>query len=129
VRNRNLFHPDYLAMLRRHGAAHVYNHWTHMPPVTEQLAACPPDSQPFLAARFLLPPERPLAWVREHFTPYSRIHEIDPQARQAALALLQSAKGRSSGDRPHPSAYLYFGNDLEGCALHTIADLLELADP
>jgi uncharacterized protein YecE (DUF72 family) len=129
VRNRNLLHPDYLAMLRRHGVAHVYNHWTHMPPVPEQLALFPPDTQPFLAARFLLPPERPLAWVRQHFTPYSRIHEIDPAAREGALALLRHAKLHGAADRARRPSYLYFGNDLEGCALHTIADLLESEAP
>ena len=123
IRNRNLLHPEYLAMLQRHGVAHVYNQWTHMPPVLEQLRICPPESQPFLAARFLLPPDRPHAWVQEHMTTYSRIFEIDPSARDAARILIASA-----GAHPRASeaaSYLYFGNELEGCALHTIADVVE----
>jgi len=121
VRNRNLLHPDYFGMLHRHGVAHVYNHWTHMPPIAEQFEICPPRTQPFLAARFLLPPNHPHAWAREHMVTYSRIFEVDPSARDAAQVLIQHA-------RHHPSAlpsYLYFGNELEGCALHTIANVLE----
>ncbi len=119
IRNRNLLHPEYLGMLHRHGVAHVYNSWTHMPSVTDQLEFCPPGSQPFVAARFLLPPNRPHGWAKEHIATYSRILEIDPSARDAAQVLLQQA-----GKTP---SYLYFGNELEGCALHTIADVLEEA--
>mgnify|MGYP002382468951 CR=1 FL=1 len=37
VRNRNLLCEPYLAMLRRHGVAHVMNNWTQMPSVAEQM--------------------------------------------------------------------------------------------
>jgi uncharacterized protein YecE (DUF72 family) len=125
IRNRNLLHPDYLAMLHRHGVAHVYNQWTHMPPITEQMEICPPESQPFIAARFLLPPDRPHAWAKEHLTAYSRIYEIDPSAREAAQALVAHLLRRPA--TAESASYLYFGNELEGCALHTIADLVDQA--
>lgn len=116
IRNRNLLHPEYLGVLHRHGVAHVYNSWTHMPPVSEQMELCPPESQPFLAARFLLPPNHPHGWTREHTPSYSRIFEVEPSARKSAQQLLQcSTRGPS---------FFYFGNELEGCALHTISSLL-----
>ncbi|MCB1234844.1 MAG: DUF72 domain-containing protein [Verrucomicrobiae bacterium] len=123
VRNKNLLHPDYFAMLARHGAAHVYNQWTRMPSVTEQLGKLPARANAFLGARFLLTPGRTLDWARERFEPFHQIREIDESAREALVGLIRGAMDR----RPESPAYLYVGNDLEGNALHTIADVLEEA--
>jgi hypothetical protein len=56
-------------------------------------------------------------------TTYSRIFEIDPTAREAAKILIASAAAHPRA--PEAASYLYFGNELEGCALHTIADVVE----
>lgn len=123
VRNRNLLHPEYFAMLGAHGVAHVYSAWTHMPPVLEQMELHPPSAAPFLVARFLLPEGRPHAWALEKMKPYSRLHEVDPASRQAFVELLRWAT--RPGRETDPPSYLYLGNELEGCALHTLADVLE----
>ena len=50
--------------------------------------------------------------------------EVAPHsAREALVGLIRGAMDR----RPESPAYLYVGNDLEGNALHTIADVLEEA--
>ena len=121
VRNRNLLHPDYFDMLRRHGVAHVYNQWTRMPPVSEQLELHPAAANPFITARHLLTPGRNYEWASELFQPYNRLREIDSGARESMAFLIDSVK---AGPRSQPS-YIYVGNDLEGNALHTIADVLE----
>lgn len=36
VRNPAILSPRYRDILQAHGAAHVYNHWTAMPPLSEQ---------------------------------------------------------------------------------------------
>ena len=36
IRNAGLLGPRYHDMLRAHGVAHVYNHWSYMPPLAEQ---------------------------------------------------------------------------------------------
>ena len=36
VRNPGLLGFDYLQVLSQHGVAHVYNHWSYMPPLAEQ---------------------------------------------------------------------------------------------
>jgi len=125
VRNKNLLHPDYFAMLENHGVVPIYNHWTQMPPLAEQLRVRPPESLPFIAARFLLTPGRPHAWARENMTPFSRIYEVDPEARGALRELLHFLTTSRRSDQPDQPSYLYIGNELEGCALHTIADALE----
>lgn len=122
VRNRNLLHPDHFAMLQQHGVAHVYNQWTLMPPVLEQLDMHPLESNPFIVARFLLSPGRSFASAKKKFEPFNRLQEIDPGAREAMVKIARHTK--ETPDRPGP-AFLYVGNDLEGNALHTIADVLE----
>lgn len=120
IRNANWLHPDYFAMLASHGVAHVYNQWTRMPPVLEQMAVHPPEANPFVAARFLLTPGRSHEWSREQFEPFHQLREIDPEAREAMARLLGAAM---AGDGARPT-YLYVGNELEGNALHTISDVL-----
>ncbi len=122
VRNRNLLHPDYFAMLRRHGVAHLYNQWTHMPPVLEQMAVHPLNDNPFIAARFLLTPGHTQAWTEERFSPYHQIHELDADARKAMIEMFAKA-GRKALPNGQPS-YLFVGNHLEGNALHTLSDVM-----
>ena len=122
VRNRSLLHPDYFEMLRRHGVAHIYNQWTGMPPVSEQLGLLEPSRNPFLAARYLLTPERAFDWASREFSPYNQVKEVDPSARESFRTLIDEILSRS---RPGAPSYLYVGNQLEGNALHTIADVLE----
>jgi uncharacterized protein YecE (DUF72 family) len=121
IRNQSFLHPDYFEVLHKHGVAHVYNQWTHMPPVTEQLALHPATHEPFLAARYLLTPTRNYDWAQREFEPYNQLKEIDPAARESALTLLEIAAKRPKNA---PPSYLYFSNTLEGNALHTIADIL-----
>ena len=59
LRNRNFLHPDYFALLSRHGVAHLYNSWQDMPPIGEQLTLPGSRTAPdFTGARFLLRPGR-----------------------------------------------------------------------
>jgi len=120
IRNGNWLHPEYFAMLASHGVAHVYNQWTRMPSVLEQMTVHPLEANPFVAARFLLTPGRSHEWSKEQFEPYHQLREIDPEAREAMGRMLRSAMSRQ-GEKP---TYLYVGNELEGNALHTISDVL-----
>ena len=124
VRNQNLLHPDYFAMLAKHRVAHVYNQWTRMPSISEQIELHPPEENPFIAARYLLTPGRSFEWARERFEPFNRICEIDPSARESFPRLIEAALRD-----PARRAFVYIGNDLEGNALHTIADVLEKLNP
>lgn len=120
IRNGNWLHPDYFAMLASHGVAHVYNQWTRMPHVLEQMVVHPPEANPFVVSRLLLTPGRSHEWSKEQFEPFHQLREIDPEAREAMRRLLAHAM---SGDGSRPT-YLYVGNELEGNALHTISDVL-----
>ena len=37
IRNEEFLTPMYFAVLREHGVAHVFNSWTRMPPIGDQL--------------------------------------------------------------------------------------------
>ena len=56
IRNRNFLRAEYFAVLARHGAAHIFNSWTDMPPLSEQAALPGSFTSPdFFAARLLSP--------------------------------------------------------------------------
>ncbi|MBS0183449.1 MAG: DUF72 domain-containing protein [Nitrospira sp.] len=56
IRNAALPGPDYRKVLENHGVAHVYNHWSYMPPLREQhqrMEDC--FTAPFMVLRLLKP--------------------------------------------------------------------------
>ncbi len=117
MRNRNFLHPDYFAMLSRHGVAHIFNSWTHMPGVGEQLDM--PGSithPPICGARFLLKPGRDYEAAVKLFSPYREVKEVDREARRAARQLIDY---RIKGTGKHQT-YIFVNNRLEGNALATI---------
>lgn len=117
LRNAHFLHPDYFAMLRRHGVAHVFNSWEAMPPVGEQLGMeGAATTAPFVVARLLLRPGRAYAEAVAKFSPYAELREPNPEARAAATQLIAQA----SGETPPRRVFVYVNNRLEGSALRTI---------
>ncbi len=118
IRNKAFLHPEYFACLRSHGVTHVFNSWSRMPSVSEQLAMQGSQTTDFVAARFLLKPGRTYNQAVEGFSPYTSIKEVNEDARQAGKALIQKAK---SGNR---KSFVFVNNRLEGHAPSTIAAML-----
>ena len=123
IRNQNLLHPEYYATLKRHGVAHIYNQWTHMPPVMDQMGLHPLEDNDYVAARYLLKPHHTHQWAEDKMAPYNRIYEIDPNSRESLTRMLNWLISRK--ERSEKPSFIYIGNQLEGNALHTIADVLE----
>lgn len=122
IRNRNFLHPDYFGVLARHGVVHVYNNWTDMPPVSEQLALPGSRTRPDLrCARFLLKPGRRYEEAVKMFSPYNRLGEINADGREAAGRLIREVS--SGGGRTR--AFIYVNNRFEGCAPETIDAIIE----
>lgn len=120
IRNKTFLHADYFACLRSHGVAHVFNSWTHMPAVGEQLAMeGVQTSDAFLGARFLLRPGRTYEQAVKEFSPYTETKDPFQEARNAALSLILLALARDK------QALVYINNRLEGNALATIRALVE----
>ena len=117
LRNRELLTAAHGAVLARHGVAHVFNSWTEMPTIGEQLEL--PWSFPadFTVARALLRPGRRYADAVKLFEPYDRIREPQPELRQDLLRLIAEAIRRRI------EALILANNRLEGNAPGTIRAL------
>lgn len=112
VRNRNLLQPQYFETLNRHGVTHVFNSWTAMPSVTEQMAREGSFTTDFFASRFLLKPGRKYEEAVKSFAPYDDTKEVNEEARAAMKKL-------STKQTKKPS-FLFVNNRLEGNSLNTI---------
>ncbi len=128
LRNRAWLGPDYFACLSRHQVAHVFNSWSAMPAIGEQMALPGSRTNPDLcAARLLLRPGRSYAEAVATFQPYNQTKEPYAEARSAAAAFLQESLIET-----RRKTYLYVNNRLEGNALETLdalLNLLQMVDP
>jgi uncharacterized protein YecE (DUF72 family) len=118
IRNKYFLVPEYFALLKQYGITHVFNSWNEMPSVLEQLSldGCRTNLA-LTAARFLLKPGRDYETAVKLFKPYDRIKEPNPEARAAAVKLIQQ--------HPKPGkTFIFVNNRLEGNALETIASVL-----
>ena len=114
IRNQDFLCPAYFAVLREHGAAHVFNSWTRMPPIGEQLERPDCITARFIVARALLKPGRTYADAVDRFQPYDRIQEPNPGLRRDLVRLVRTAAGLRL------PAYLLVNNRAEGSAPLTI---------
>jgi uncharacterized protein YecE (DUF72 family) len=122
VRNPNLLRPEYFDVLRAHNVAHVFNSWTKMPPVEDQMQMPGAFTTDFFAARFLLRPGRAYQQAVESFQPYNETKEPNPEARAAIKSLVDRNK---SSPTPRLS-YLFVNNRLEGNSPNTLAAVLDI---
>ena len=124
MRNRTWLKPEYFDCLARHNVAHVYNSWTEMPSIEEQMGLPGSHTCPELvAARFLLKPGRKYEEAVKAFAPYEKIKEVNEEARRAGAALIRAAKKKSKR-----KTFLLVNNRLEGNALETIRAMLDIAE-
>ena len=97
MRNKTWLEPECFETLHRQKIAHVFNSWSRMPPVNEQLAMPESVTTDFLVARFLLTPGRTYEQAVSAFSPYTETKEPDAVAREAGKALIAKAE---RGKRP-----------------------------
>jgi uncharacterized protein YecE (DUF72 family) len=120
LRNREFLVPPYFAVLREHNVAHVFNSWTRMPPVGEQIELPGAFSAPFTVARILLRPGRSYSEAVDAFAPYDRIQDRNPALRRDVARLIRQAAALRI------PAYVLVNNRAEGSAPLTIAAIAEL---
>jgi uncharacterized protein YecE (DUF72 family) len=124
IRNQAFLHPEYFAMLARHGVAHVFSSWQDMPPLSEQIAMPGSLTVPaFFGARLLLKPGRKYEDAVKQFSPYNRIQDPYPEGRAVGVKLIKEA-GRRGGA---PQGFIYVNNRFEGNALQTVAAIVDAA--
>ena len=123
LRNKDWLQPDYFALLQKHAVVHVFNNWSAMPTVGEQMVVPSSEtSDSMVAARFLLKPGRKYEEAVKAFSPYKSVKEVNDEARAAGKKLIVGAKQQGK------QAFIYVNNRLEGNALETIAAMTEGLD-
>jgi uncharacterized protein YecE (DUF72 family) len=114
LRNPELLTGLHGEVLKRHGVAHVFNSWTEMPPIGEQIDLGWTFPAGFTVARALLKPGRRYADAVKQFEPYDRVQEPQPQLRTGLYRLMSEAFKRRI------EAFILTNNRAEGNAPGTI---------
>ncbi len=128
IRNRSFLEAGYFEMLRRHGVTHVFNNWTRMPPVEEQLDVEGSMTADFAAARFLLKAGRNYQQAVDSFQPYDKTKEVNESARQAGASLIRRLiDAHAPRKKSQRASFLFVNNRLEGNALLTLAAMAKYA--
>ncbi len=120
IRNPGLLGPRYRQVLERHGVAHVYNHWSHMPALADQHKRMEETfTAPFTMLRLLTPLKMSYAAAKKRAEPYNKIVGELPEMRKETIALiLQSIKQAKA-------PYVVVNNRAEGNAPLTIQALMD----
>jgi uncharacterized protein YecE (DUF72 family) len=119
VRNPELLEHDYFACLREHRVAHVYNAWSKMPELQQQMAIPESVTADFLVCRALLRRGRVYEDAVASFAPYTEVKDPNPEARESMRALIAQSKEERRG------LFLFVNNRLEGNAPMTILSVVE----
>jgi uncharacterized protein YecE (DUF72 family) len=119
IRNPEFLFPEYFDCLRTHGVAHVFNAWTRMPDLDEQIRIGDAWTADYFVTRALLRKGRPYEDAVEKFAPYERVQEENPRARGAIREMIRKAREQRR------RAYIFVNNRLEGNAPGTIEAILE----
>jgi uncharacterized protein YecE (DUF72 family) len=117
IRTPAYFVREYFDVLRRRGAAHVFNWWTRTPPLLEQWQAAQPLPARFAVARILVPPGVPYERAVERFRPYDRLIAPREDMRRDLTRLVRHIVEAGA------DAFVLVNNRAEGCAPLTIQAL------
>jgi uncharacterized protein YecE (DUF72 family) len=118
IRNPEFLTPQYLACLREHRVAHVFNAWTRMPELLVQSGIRDAWTTDFTVTRALLRFGRPYEQAVEKFQPYQSVQEPNESAREGLRHIVQESR------EARKAAYIFVNNRLEGNAPGTIAAVL-----
>ncbi len=119
VRNPALLGPTYAAILRAHRVAHVYNHWSIMPPLATQHEKLGRSfSADCVLFRLLTPLGISHSEAVERYAPYSRLQQPLPQMRMDTTRLARQALDEGK------AVYVLANNRVEGCAPITVQSLV-----
>lgn len=118
IRNAGLLGPEYRHVLDKHGAAHVYNHWSSMPPLAEQHKRLEAFTAPFTVMRLLTPLKMSYEAAKKRAEPYDKIVAELPEMRRDTVELVKTAVAEQR------RAYVLVNNRAEGNAPLTVQALV-----
>lgn len=120
IRNPEYLVGDYFACLRSNYVAHVFNAWSRMPTLGEQIEREEAYTADFLVSRALLRRGRFYEQAVKSFEPYSHVQDPYPEAREALAQIGRRAELEKR------IAFLFVNNRLEGNAPETIMAVAEM---
>lgn len=91
IRNAGLLGPDYRKVLEHHGVAHVYNHWSYMPPLAEQHQRMEYFTAPFTVLRLLTPIKMSYEAAKKRAEPYTKVVEALSEMPRDTVDLVKKA--------------------------------------
>jgi uncharacterized protein YecE (DUF72 family) len=110
IRNPEYLSPAYFELLASHNVAHVFNAWTRMPTLEDQVQLPGAFTADFTVVRALLAKGRTYERAVEAFEPYRLTQEQNDGARGAMREIAERSMVRKA------PAFLYVNNRLEGFA-------------
>jgi uncharacterized protein YecE (DUF72 family) len=119
IRNPDYLTPDYLDLLSARNVAHVFNAWTRMPVLEEQVQLPTAFTADFTVVRALLRKGRGYEQAVKSFEPYQRTQEPNEGARAGMVRIVRQALRRKV------PAFLFVNNRLEGNAPSTIEAVVD----
>jgi uncharacterized protein YecE (DUF72 family) len=119
IRNPEFLAAQYFELLHEQNIAHVFNAWTRMPVISDQILLPGAFTADFTVARALLKAGRKYEQAVHHFAPYRSIQETNHEVREALRNLLLRAKQRAE------PTFLFVNNRLEGNAPGTIEAVVD----
>ena len=119
VRNRAYLDAPYFDCLRERNVAHVFNAWTRMPSLSEQIALPGAFTADFTVVRALLREGRAYEQAVEQFAPYDKLQDENPAAREAMRSLIRRMR------EERRAAMIFVNNRFEGNAPTTIQAIAE----
>lgn len=121
IRNKNFLQKIYFDTLKKHNVAHVFNHWSYMPPIGEQLKHVSLTAD-FTVARILTPLGMSYEASVKKFEPFDKIVNPLPEMRQDIMKLVELAI------KYKKIAYLLINNRAEGSAPITIVEIQKMIE-
>jgi len=119
VRNPEFLVPEYFVCLRERGVAHVYNAWTRMPDLEDQMAIPSSVTTDFTVTRALLRRGHSYEDAVKQLSPYDKILDENTRAREAIRDQIRRTREQRR------SAYIFVNNRLEGNAPLTIEAIID----
>ena len=116
IRNKNFLKSNYFNVLQEHNVGHVFNQWSYMPPISEQIKYNSVTTD-FIVARILTPIGMSYQQTVKNFEPFDKIINPLPAMRADVMKLVEIAV------KSKKIAYLLINNRVEGCAPRTIEEL------
>jgi uncharacterized protein YecE (DUF72 family) len=120
LRDRKLLTAQYARTLQKHGASHVFNYWSKMPKLAQQMRVDGLLDGPLCIARLLLPPGERYADLKEAYAPFDRLVSPQPEMRQDVVRLVREALEHDK------QCYIIVNNKAEGSSPLTVRALAEL---